>query len=505
MQSPKVLRMNLGSEPPSLDWNLADDFTSFDIISNIMVGLTRYGEDSKGNIIAVPGVAESWQVNADATEYIFKLNKEARWTDGKQVTAQEFMDSFERLLNPETAAPYAQLLSIIDLEKSEAIETDKLKVVLKQPAPYFIYLTSYGLTLPIRKDLIAKYGKNWTEAENLVSNGPFKLKKWQHEYKIELERNKNFHLYSKSPNEVEKLVFFMVPEQSSAYTLFENEQLDWIDSRSIPISELKKLKPESYKQISLLRNTYLGFNCIKKPFNNALVRKAFAYSIDRDTITKIRGKGDKAGTTWIPKALYQFLDSASLPEEYRKSFNPQLAQNYLRQAGYKNSDDFPEVEFLIPNREDSKLLAESLQTMWQQNLNIKVKITAMEWKMFLARLREDPPVIFRLNWGADYPDPDPFMQLFTSNNHINHGRYTNPEYDQIVTKAASIQDLRERRRLYTKAERILSYEDMAISPLYVDSQIFIAKDHVKNLYINAMDIVQLDRVSIDQNSIISKP
>ena len=486
--------MNLGYEPPTLDWNLASDFSSFDIISNIMIGLTRFGTDSAGNIIVVPGCAQSWQINPDATEYIFKLDPRAKWTDGKQVTAQDFVDSFIRIQDPNNVAPYAELLSMIDLEKSKAIDDTTLIIHLKHPAAYFIYLTAYGLTLPIRKDLIAQYGQDWTEPANLVSNGPFKLTEWQHEYKITLERNPLFHLDRKQADQVQTLKFFMVQEQSSAYTLYLNNQFDWIDSRSIPMGEYKNLK--NAEKTLLLRNTYIGFNTTRKPFNNYLVRQAFSLAINREALVKIKGKGDVANHTWIPPSLSSLFDYETL-KKYQ-AYNPELARAKLAMAGFPDGKGFPELEFLIPSREDSKLLAESLQSMWAKELNVKIKIIAMEWKVFLSTLESNPPDLFRLNWGADYPDPDTFMQLFTSKNAINYGKFSNLEYDRLVQLAAASSDAKQRKLLYTQAEKLLTQDLAAIAALYIDTQTIVKKNYVKNFQLNPMDVVFLDQISVSK-------
>lgn len=494
----KTLKANLGNEPPTLDWNLANDFTSFDVISNLMIGLTRFQIEDNGKITVDQGCAYKWQISSDAKEYVFWLNPEAKWSDGKKVKAQDFIDSFIRALDPETAAPYADLLSLIDLNQTEAIDDQTLKIVLKKPAAYFIYLTAYGLTLPIRKDLIKKYGNKWTEPENLVSNGPFKLKAWQHEYKITLERNENFHLNNKEQkNKVKFIKFFMVPEQASAFTLFKRGQFDYIDNRSIPLSEIKKIKdisdPNLISRARLLRNTYVGFNTRKKPFNDPLVRQAFSYAIDREILVKIRSKDDQPVYTWTPPALYDFLDENSIV----KNLNAESAREKLKEAGYPNGKNFPEVEMLIPSREDTKLLAEALQAMWQKELNVKVKIKAMEWKVFLSTLRDDPPDLFRLNWSADYPDPDTFMQLFTSKNQINYGGWSNAEYDKLVTDAAATINLEQRKKLYTKAEKLLSQTEMAIAPLFVETQIILKRKEIKNLEANALDLVFLDKVEFN--------
>lgn len=527
----KTLRMNLGSEPLTLDWNLANDYISFDIISNLMVGLTRFGLDSNGNIISVPGCAESWTISKDSTEYIFKLNPEIKWTDGQPVIAQDFVDSFKRLLAPETAAPYAALLSMIDLEKTEAINDYTLKIKLKNPAAYFIYLTSYGLALPIRQDLINEYGKDWTEPENLVTNGPFKLSEWQHEYKIVLSRNENFKDWiatsPKAPRNdgtVLKLKYFMVPEQSSAFTLYQNNQLDWIDSRSIPLAEIpenpviarsskattwQSPNGDTIQRIPLLRNTYVGFNNQSGPMKNPKLRKAFSYAIDRKVLTKVRSKGDEANSTFIPPSLSQYLNYEELiknfertygiktnKEEYLNGYYPDLAKQLLKEAGYKSPESVPELSFIVPNTESSKILAETLQSMWQKELGISVKISTLEWKVFLNTLRDSPPDLFRLNWGADYPDPDTFMQLFTSGNQINYEGFSDKQYDQLIKEAGQIQDLKKRQKLYTEAELILSQKEMAIAPLFIDSQIIMKKPYVKNLIVNPMDIVFLDKVKL---------
>ncbi len=497
---PNTLRANLGTEPPTLDWNLANDYSSFDIISNLMVGLTRFGVDKDGKITTEPGCAYKWQISPDAKEYIFWMNPEAKWSDGRAVLAQDFIDSFARALDPDTAAPYAELLSLIDLEKTKALDEQTLKIVLKRPAAYFIYLTSYGLTLPIRQDLINKYGNQWTEPENLVVNGPFILKEWKHEYKIVLKRNLHFFLNdwiatpsSRARNDkVEYIKFFMVAEQASAFTLFKNGEFDYIDSRSIPLSEIKRIRqnidPEQVSRARLLRNTYVGFNAQKKPFSDKKIRQAFSYAIDRDILVKIRSRDDLANSTWIPPVL------SGLPAV--NSYLPELARQKLAEAGYPNGENFPEVEMLIPSREDAKLLAETLQAIWHKELNVKVKIKAMEWKVFLSTLRDDPPDIFRLNWSADYPDPDTFMQLFSTNNQANYGKWSNSQYDQLVQDAASTIDAQLRKKLYSRAEFLLTQEEMAIAPLFIDTQIIIKQKRVKNLEANSLDIVFLDKVQL---------
>jgi oligopeptide transport system substrate-binding protein len=488
----KTLRMNLGSEPDTLDWNQAKDSMSFDIIVNLMQGLYRFNLTPAGEIVVEGACANSYEVSEDKLTYIYQLKPEAKWHDGMPVTAQHFIDSFKRTLDPLTAAPYSDLLSIIDLEKSTALSADQLKIVLKRPASYFKYLMASPFAYPIRHDLIEKYGNDWTKPEYIVTNGFFKLKSWQHEYKIVLERFSDY--WQPSIGNVGRLKYFMVAEQSSAFTLFKNKQFDWIDGRSIPNSELSKIDfngPLATKT-PLLRNTYLGFNTKIKPFNDARVRKAFAYALDRQKLCKLQARESLANTTWIPPGL-SFYHNKSKDLDYK----PKLARKLLKQAGY-NSKNFPEIKFLYPSREDAKILAEIMQSMWHEELGVPVTLVAKEWKVFLKELEDNTPHMFRLNWGADYPDPDTFMQLFTKNNSINHGKWFNPDYDKYIYQAGISLDPDLRRKLYLKAEKILIDDEMAISPLFVNTQILLKNSKIEGLTVNPMDVVFLEQVRVSK-------
>jgi oligopeptide transport system substrate-binding protein len=235
------------------------------------------------------------------------------------------------------------------------------------------------------------------------------------------------------------------------------------------------------------------------------VRQAFSFAIDRNLISKIRSKGDTPNNTLIPPELGQYLDYNELTNKFTKDFgdkfdsngyHPDLARKILAKAGYPNGTNFPEVEFLIPNRDDAKLLAEAMQALWEKELNVNVKINAMEWKNFLTQLRDDPPHLFRLNWGADYPDPDTFMQLFSSRNQINYGHWSNSHYDSLIKAAAASNNMSIRKKLYSEAEYLISQDEVGIIPLYIDSQLIFKRKYVSGLRVNPMDIVFLDKINL---------
>jgi oligopeptide transport system substrate-binding protein len=487
---PGVLRVNIGAEPPGLDWHTATDSTSFDVVSNIMVGLTQYTEDVK----CAPACAESWDISKDGKSYLFHLRNDVLWSDGKKVTAYDFEYAWKRLLDPATAGQYAFFL--YDIEKAKEFNTGKLKdsaqvgvralspsileVKLKKPAAYFIYLTAFCASFPMRKDVVEKYGNRWTEPGNLVSNGPFKLKHWQHEYKIELVANENF--FEGAPK-LKAIKMFMVPEQSTAFALYENDELDYIDNRSFSTPDVERFahSPE-YRSFPLLRENYLAFNVKKKPFDNVLVRQAVAMSIDKRVFPKILRRGERPSSSFIPPGLAGASVDAGLP------FAPQKARELLRQAGYASGAQIPPVDMLYPNREDVRLVVEAIQDQLKQNLGLRLNLVNQEWKVYLATLRKDAPPIYRNSWGADFPDPETFMNLFTSYNGNNDTRWSSLEYDALIEEAQAQADSEKRAALYRKADFLLCSKACPIVPIFLATQNVMVKPWVKGIAVNPLDL-----------------
>lgn len=496
---PGTLRLNLGYEPDTLDWTKATDSYSFDVIANIMSGLTKYNN----NLESVPSIAKKWEVSNSGKTYTFYLDKNAKWTDGKPVLASDFVCAWQRILNPLTAGPYAYLLYpiknayLFNTGKLEdpnnlgvkALSDGVLQVELETPLAFFLNLTSWCSYFPQRKDIIEKYGDDWTEPKNIVSCGPFKLESWRHEYKLSLLRNPDY----KNPVPLlEQVKYYIVPEQSSGFSLYLNDELDCIDSRSIPISEIETVRKEQNASIyPLLRGTYVGFNVTKPPFDNKLVRAAFSHALDRNIFPKVLNRGEIPTSTWIPPGLKDFYSP-----EIGCNYNPTLAKELLSKGGYPNGNNFPKVSMLFPTREDAKLIAESIQSLWKKILNVNIGIINQEWKVYLTTLQRDPPHLFRLSWGADFPDPDTFMTLFTSNSGNNHGRWKNTIYDNLVSKASTTLDLPTRQSLYKKAQEILLEEEIAIAPLFFNTQVILNKPWVKNFEYNSMDLLFCEKLGV---------
>ena len=497
-RSGDTLVVNLGTEPPTLDWSLATDHVSFNVIANLMVGLTEFDK----NLKPAPVIAKSWDMLEGGRKIVFHLRDDVMWSDGKKVRAQDFEYSWKRLLNPKTASEYAYtLFDILNAEAYsqgkltddsqvgvKALDDSTLEVRLKHPTSYFLSITTFEVTYPQRQDVIEKFGTKWTDPEHIVTNGPFLLTSWKHENEIQLKANPNF--FPGKPA-IENVEMFMINELTTALAMYEQGQLDFIDNHSIPILEKPRLaKAPGFKHVPQLRGEYYGFASFRKPFDDPRVRKAFAMAIDRSVIPKLLRGGEQPASSWIPPGMLAHNSKLGLP------YNPPEARRLLREAGYPDGKGFPQVTLGYNTLEDKKIVAEAIQGMWKRNLGVLVRLENLEWKVFLKRLQNDPPHIFRSGWGADYPDPDNFMKLFTSFSGQNYSRWKNARYDQLLEQAAREMNEQKRVRLYNEAQKLLCEVDVSIVPLFNTAESTVLNPRYTGLEYNSMSRLLLRDVRL---------
>ncbi len=490
-----TFRLVLSNEPPTLDWSLATDSVSITVIENLMDGLTRFDHD----LHPVPAVASSWEVLDGGRRYVFTLRPDVTWSDGRPVTAGDFEYAWKRLLDPRTAAQYAYFLypvvnakayntgaitdpSTIGVRARSALE---LEVVLEQPMVYFPSLTTFMVTFPQRRDLIERYGDRWTDPGRLVTNGPFRLDEWRHEYRLLLSANPRY--YGGKPK-VDRVRMYVVNERTTELTLYETGDLDYaqLPPEAIPTFEGT---PE-HRRLPILRGYYVGFNVSKPPFTDPRVRQAFALALDREEFPKILRGGELAARSWVPPGMPGYEPDVGLGHD------PERARALLAEAGYPDGIGLPAVEYVYNTGPVNTLIAENLQAQWKRTLGITVSLDNVEWKVYLKRLEQDAPAMFRLGWGADYPDPDNFLALFTADSGNNHTRWANRRYDALVAAAASEPDAVRRLAMYRDAQRILTEQDAPIVPLFTHSQNILVKPWVRGFDVNAMEILSLQGVSL---------
>jgi len=487
--------MAITAEPPTLDWTLATDSVSVTILTNLMEGLTQYNADLEPQ----PAVAKKWEFSEDGKTITYTLRDDVFWTDGKPVTAMDFEYSWKRLLDPKTTAQYAYFL--FDIENAaeynsgeitdpaqvgvRALSPQVLQVKLKKPVVYFPSITTFMVTYPARQDIVELYGDSWTDPDKIVTNGPFTLSEWQHEYKLVLKANER---HFEGRPKIDQAIFYVVQEKTTALTLYETGELDRIELPPVAIPHYQA--SAEYKNVPQLRGYYYGFNVKKAPFDNILVRKAFAHSIDRSRIPLILKGGEIPTSSWIPKGMFGYNPDIGL------KFDPEKARQLLAEAGYPGGEGLPPVRAMFNTNNIHQLISEFLQAQWKEHLGVHVEIDSQEWKVFLNLLQVDPPQIFRLGWGADFPDPDNFMNLFLSTSGNNRMHWGNKRYDELVALGPTLKEARERQRIYDEAQTILTEEEAPIIPLFISVQNLLIKPYINGFDLNSIELLYLKRIEI---------
>ena len=487
------IRMRLPTEPPTLDWHLATDNVSKEIIFNIQQGLLKHDE----NTTPVPALAESFEVSKDGTTYTFKIRADAKWTDGREVLAQDFVDAWERVLNPKTASEYAYFLfdlknaqeyqagKITDFAQvgAKATEAKTLVVNLKGPTAYWLHIPTFWISFPIRKDVVEKHGERWTEPANIVSSGAYKLKEWKRDSKIVLELNPQH--YDKTEGRIQEVEFRVVKDDSVAVSLFETGDLDIV--RNLPPSQLRMLaKLPEFRQSPYLRLTYFGFNIKDPAVADVKVRRALALAIDRSEIEKLLTPMAKASAVWIPVDL-----AGSDPDRGVKGDEKSAK---ILWSEIKNPPK--ELEIYFDQNETYKLVAENLQNQWSRKLGISVKLSSQEWKVYLKQLSTKAPAVYRMGWGADYPDPATFMDLFTCSSGNNFTGFCSPIYDKNIQAAGISGDMAQRQKLYSEAQKIFLEDEVAIIPLFQEQSMHLVSQRVSNFKVDLIGDFFFERLRL---------
>ncbi|MFO8058647.1 MAG: peptide ABC transporter substrate-binding protein [bacterium] len=487
--------INISSEPPSLDWSITTDHASIQVLQNIMEGLTRFDEDLQPE----PALAKSWSVKKGGSRYVFHLRKDARWTDGKPVVAGDFVYAWRRLLDPATAGEYAYFLYMVKNAEAvnsgekelselgvEARDRHTLVVDLERPVVFFPMITTFVSTFPLRRDVVEKYGDDWSEPEHIQTCGPFRMKEWWHEYRIVAEKNPDY--FGEGPY-LDRVVFYMVEENSTALSLYQTGDLDVADPLPPPAIPAYEDSPQ-YKNYPFFASYYYGFNVDKPPVDDPRVRTALSLSVDRTQIPKIIKGRQIPNPTVIPAGM-EYANP-----ELGHSYAPERGRELLAEAGYPGGKGFPEITIGYNTQESHKMLAEFVQQEWNRNLDIQVQLRNMEWKVYLKKLQHDPPHVFRLGWILDYPDPDAVMTVFTSDSGNNHTNWKSDEYDRLVRKGAMERDPEKRQKIYDRAQRLLCKDASAVMPLYTYTINMLVKPYVKDFPMNSQDLLYLRKTRI---------
>ncbi len=496
----ETLRVRIASEPPSLDWQKATDTTSSTVTSNLMEGLVRY-DFSKGEPNIAPALATKWETKDNKT-WIFTLREDVKWSDGRPFTAQHAVDGMQRLVSAATATEYSYFLYPIKNARAYAEgkikdfaqvgisipipNPNQIQIELEKPMAFFPFLLTHHSTFPIRLDVVQKHGDKWTEPENMVSLGPFKMILWEHDKQLVLERNPNYY---GAPAPLKHVVFLMIQEATTAVNLFDSGKIDAMNE--LPPQQLRQLKVrKEYKPIGSLVIQYYGFNVLKKPMDNPKVRQAIAHAIDRQEIVSILDGGQIPMTSFVPAGMFGYEASRGLP------FNVERAKQLLKEAGYDDPSKFPKIDFRMNTAESHQLVAENVQAQLKRNLGINMEIKNEEWKVYLSTLTADAPQMFRFGWSGDYPDPDNFLNLMTSYSENNRCHWKNLKFDGLIEQGATESDLEKRREIYSQAQKLMVEDEAPLVPLYSSVNQHLVAGRVENYPINILGYYKYNEVRL---------
>jgi oligopeptide transport system substrate-binding protein len=487
-----------GIDPFTLDPGVSGEMTSHQYIAQIFSGLVRLDE----NLEVVPDIAEKWDISSDFKTYTFYIREGVKFHDGREVKADDFKYSWERACNPATgsnvAAIYLNDITGVDAVlagESEEISGVKvindrtLEVNLKAPRSYFLYKLTYATAFVVDRYNVDD-GVDWWRQPN--GTGPFKLESWEEGSSLVLERNDHYYGHKASLQRVEFLLWGGVPMR-----MYEDDEVDVTGVSVTYIDRVTDPAGPFYDQLQIypeLSFSYIGFNCTKPPFDDANIRRAFSYAVDKDKIVSLvyRDLVEKADGI-LPPGIPGFDESLT-----GLDFDVAKAKELIALSAYGDVDNLPPITLTTTGYggEISSSLS-ALVAQWRENLGVEVEIRMLEPERYLYHLKEEKDEMYDMGWIADYPHPQDFLEiLFRTGNENNYGEYSNAEVDALLDMAALETDPTLSLEMYQQVEQML-VDDAACLPLWFAKDYILVKPYVHGYELNPMGFAWLNLVSIE--------
>jgi oligopeptide transport system substrate-binding protein len=417
-------------------------------------------------------MADRWEHNEDYSVWTFHIGEDRKWSNGDPVTAQDFVFSYKRMLTSSFGAQYSENLFILkgaedyyrgkitdfDQVGVKALDPHTLRIELVGPTPYLLSLVQHDSWLPVNPKAILSFGNidtrdsKWTRAENYIANGPFKMKSWRPNDVIEVVRNP---LYWDAANvKLNGINFFSIENLNTAERAFQAGQLHKTDQ--VPLDKVpyyRRTRPELIRIDPYEGVYFYRINIARKPLDNPKVRLALNLAVDRDAIVKnILREDQKPATGYTPPGMgdYKPLD--------KMQYDPERARQLLAEAGYPNGKGFPKFTIHFNTLESHRAIAEAIQQMWKEELNIDVGLENQEWKVYLDTQNNKNYDISRSAWIGDFMDPVTFLSMWTTGNGNNNTNWGNPKFDAFIEQAARTGDPKARLEILHQAEDLFLSE-----------------------------------------------
>jgi oligopeptide transport system substrate-binding protein len=493
--SSSTLRISQRNEPADLDparASLPDEFFIIRALSEGLVSPAPMNADATSSDMApsvVPAAAESWDVSADGQMYTFHLRRDALWSNGEPVVAQDFVDSYRRLLTPTTAAPKASLFfqvknarafatgTLADFNEVgfRALDPHTLTITLEHPSPSFPLYVASGPWIPVNPRVVDRLGRTWTSPQNFVGNGPFLLTEWRSHQRIVARKNPRYH--SIGAVKLDELQFIAFDNGDTEERAYRAGQIDV--TMAVPVSKLDQYareRPAELHRAPLAETRYLSFNTTHTPLNDPRVRRALSLAINRASIVRniLRG-GQEATSRFVPPHLFGSPPAAEIGAPADNAAN-ETARRLLSEAGFPNGKGFPKLEL---STWPATPIVEAVQAMWQKELGVTVSVVTREAKVHLAALRDGQYDIGYMTTIIDVPDAANLLADFASDAPGNYPHWSDVRFSDTLRKAEAARDPAAQRTLLVSAEAWL-LDESVVAPLFFNSRNWLMSPRVRN-------------------------
>ncbi len=505
----QVLYYGNGDEPKSLDPHITTGSPESNIILSLLEGLVR--KDHK-TLQPKPAVAESWHISEDGTVYTFTLRSDAKWSTGDPVTARDFVASWKRALMPTLSNEYAYMMfyvknaepyyngKISDFNEVgvKAIDDQTLQVTLNYPAHFFLQVLDHHSYYPVHIPTLQKHGalddpnSRWVLPGNFVGNGPFRLKKWEVNNVLEVVKSDTY--WDKKNVHLNAIQFLPIEDKQAEERAFRSGRIHLTNTPQLDIEKIAVYKekwPETLRITPTYTSYYYEFNTTRKPFDDARVRKAFAYAVDRKLLVERVSKGGE-----IPAySLIPHDPQGYSPKQYF-SYNVEKAKALLAEAGFPNGEGFPSMSLLYNTNDNHRKMALAIQQMLKTNLNVDIQLENKEWKVYIDAKKNLHHDFARAGWLADYLDASNFFDILRSYSGNNNTGWNSPEYDALMAAVTKESTSKKRSEVFERANKLLA-EEMPILPIYYYADINLVHPSVKNWPDNVLHFHPFKHVKLE--------
>ena len=485
----QTLLIGNGAEPEDLDPQVVTAYTDQNILIALFEGLTAVDEQTSQ---AVPAAAQSWEVSKDGLVWTFHLREGLRWSNGEALTADDFVQSWVRILSPAFAAEYANLLYPIKNAEAfnqglitnagsvgmSAPDARTVRIELERPTPYFAILVALPPWFPVNPRVLehfgatTKRGTQWTRPENLVGNGPFTLDEWTPNARIVVAKNSNY--WNADTVSLQQIVFYPTDNPDTEERDFRAGQLHV--TYTLPVTKIasyRKDAPDTLRVDPFLQTFFLRFNVQRAPFGDPRVRRALSLVINRDLIAKrVLAGGYPAAHSFTPP------DTGGYTAEARVDLDVAQAKQLMADAGFPGGKGMEPFEVMVRNDGVQGPVMEAIQAMWSKQLGVHATLATLEQKTWIQNQQTLNYAVSTSGWAGDFLDPVTFLDLFVSGGGNNWTGWSDPDYDAMIDEASRTQGRKARFAVFQKAEAYLLQQG-PIAPLFYGAHTYLIHSSVK--------------------------